>query len=136
MNETNTNVEKAQDFLQYINDNLHKLKKNLRKNITFDEDIFDDVISESIIKIYNTILKNGTDISDYERYFYIVSKFTYIYRHNKQQRKDELEIRGLFANGQFDVIDEDDESEERFNQTIMSLNSIKKNLTDEFGDQK
>ena len=129
-----TNEEKAQKFLEYIGDNLPRLKKNLKKNITYNEDIFDDVLQESILKIYNSIIKNGTEITDYERYFYITSKFTYIYRDNKRKHSDEQEVRDLFNNGEFDVCDDENDDEERFNNTLNALDKIKQNLTDEFGE--
>ena len=72
-----TNEEHGREFLKYVGDNIERLKHNLRKNITYDEDIFDDVIQDSIIKVYNAIM-NGTRIDDFEQYFFIASKFEYI----------------------------------------------------------
>ena len=131
-----TNEQKANIFLNYIANNLPMLKKSLKKNITYDEDIFDDVISESIIKIYNTISKNGTDVTDYEKYFFIVAKFTYIYHDNKKKRNEGIEVRDLFGNKEFDIIDEIEDSEERYNSTLELIESIKSNLIKKFGETK
>lgn len=131
----NTNEKKAQKFLNYIADNLPELKKALKKNITFNEDLFDDVISESIIKIYNSILRNGTEIEDYKQYFFIVSKFTYIYYDNRNKKNDTIEIRNLFDGG-FDVCDDDTDKEEIFDKTLTALKQIRNYLNNEFGEMK
>lgn len=132
----NTNEQKAQAFMEYIASNLPKLKRNLKKNITFDPDLLDDVISESILKIYNSICKNGTNVTDYERYFFIVSKFTYILSDNNKKKLSEKEDRELLYNTRFDVYDETFDEEERLNNTISALDKIKIMLTEKFGEEK
>jgi len=80
-----TNEEHAKEFLEYVAKNEKRLKKNLRKNITYNEDIFDDVFQDSIIKVYDSIM-NGTRIDDFEKYFFIASKFSYFNADNKNKR--------------------------------------------------
>ena len=46
---------KGQQFLNYVGQNIKRLKKNLKKNITYDDGLFDDVFQESIIKIYEIL---------------------------------------------------------------------------------
>lgn len=75
----------AHEFLEYVAKNEKRLKKNLRKNITYNSDIFDDVFQDSIIKVYDSIM-NGTVIEDFEKYFFIASKFGYINADNKNKR--------------------------------------------------
>lgn len=80
-----TNEEHAKEFLEYVAKNEKRLKKNLRKNITYNEDIFDDVFQDSIIKVHDSIM-NGTRIDDFEKYFFIASKFSYFNADNKNKR--------------------------------------------------
>lgn len=85
-----SNEEHGQEFLQYVARNEARLKKNLRKNITYNENIFDDVFQDTIIKVYDRILK-GTRIEDFEQYFFIASKFCYINADNKQRKRNEMD---------------------------------------------
>lgn len=89
--------EHAQDFLEYVAKNEKRLKKNLRKNITYNEELFDDVFQDSIIKVYDSIM-NGTIIEDFEKYFFIASKFTYFNADNKNKRNIKQNDRDLLFN--------------------------------------
>lgn len=80
-----TNEEHAREFLEYVSMNEKRLKKNLRKNITYNEDIFDDAFQDTILKVYDSIM-NGTVIEDFEKYFFIASKFSYFNADNKNKR--------------------------------------------------
>ena len=81
-----TNEEHAREFLEYVANNEARLKKNLKKNITYDDDIFDDVYQSTILKVYDSIM-NGTTIDDFEKYFFIASKFNYINEDNKKKKR-------------------------------------------------
>lgn len=89
-----TNEEHGQEFLQFVADNEARLKKNLRKNITYDPDIFDDVFQNTIIKVYDRIMK-GTIVKDFEQYFFIASKFEYINEDNKVKKRQKVEDREI-----------------------------------------
>lgn len=78
--------EHGMDFLEYVAKNEKRLKKNLRKNITYNEEIFDDVFQTTIVKVYNYIMK-GNVIEDFEKYFFIASKWEYIAEDNKRKKK-------------------------------------------------
>jgi len=77
--------------------NEKRLKRNLRKNITYDPYIFDDVFQDSIIKVYDSIM-NGTVIEDFEKYFFIASKFSYFNADNKNKRNIKQNDRDLLWN--------------------------------------
>ena len=87
-----SNEEHGQEFLQFVADNEARLKKNLRKNITYNPEIFDDVFQDTIIKVYDRIMK-GTVIKDFEQYFFIASKFQYINEDNKVKKRLKVEDR-------------------------------------------
>lgn len=103
-----TNEEHARDFLEYVAKNEKRLKKNLRKNITYDEDIFDDVFQDSILKVYDRIMK-GERIKDFEQYFFIASKFHYINTDNKNKKMKNCSDRNLIS-----YFNESDDKSERF----------------------
>lgn len=84
MNETE-NIN-AREFLDYVARNEKRLKHNLRKNITYDSDIFHEAFQNAVLKCYNSICKNNTQIEDYEDYFFIASKFEYILLDNRKKR--------------------------------------------------
>ena len=89
-----SNEEHGQEFLQYVADNEARLKKNLKKNITYNPDIFDDVFQDTIIKVYDRIMK-GTIVKDFEQYFFIASKFQYINEDNKVKKRLKVEDREI-----------------------------------------
>lgn len=89
-----SNEEHAREFLEYVARNEARLKKNLRKNITYNENIFDDVFQSTIIKVYDRIMK-GTVIKDFEQYFFIASKFEYINEDNKVKKRLKVEDREI-----------------------------------------
>ena len=89
-----SNEEHGQEFLQFVADNEARLKKNLRKNITYNPEIFDDVFQDTIIKVYDRIMK-GTVIKDFEQYFFIASKFQYINEDNKVKKRLKVEDREI-----------------------------------------
>lgn len=86
--------EHGQEFLQFVADNEARLKKNLKKNITYNPDIFDDVFQDTIIKVYDRIMK-GVTIKDFEQYFFIASKFQYINEDNKVKKRQKVEDREI-----------------------------------------
>ena len=92
-----SNEQHAQEFLEYVAKNEKRLKKNLRKNITYDPNIFDDVFQDSILKVYDSIM-NGTVIEDFEKYFFIASKFSYFNADNKNKRNIKQNDRDLLWN--------------------------------------
>ena len=70
----NDNSSQAKRFLQFVNDNYNNLKKKwakylIDKQIDFDEDVY----SETILKVYDYINKNGindTTDSGFANYFF------------------------------------------------------------------
>lgn len=92
-----SNEQHAQEFLEYVAKNEKRLKKNLRKNITYNPYIFDDVFQDTILKVYDSIM-NGTVIDDFEKYFFIASKFSYFNADNKNKRNIKQNDRDLLWN--------------------------------------
>lgn len=89
-----TNEEHGREFLEYVAKNEARLKKNLRKNITYNPDIFDDTFQDTILKVYDRIMK-GEVIKDFEQYFFIASKWTYINEDNKVKKRNTQDDRDI-----------------------------------------
>ena len=130
-----TNEEKAQDFLMYVAGHETELKRNLKKNVTYNADLFDDVYSETIIKIYNSILKNGTEIDDYRTYFFTSSKFNYIIRDNQYRKKRDCHIRDFFDDETNQLTNEDEQArEDRRQECITALDEMRTLLRQKYKD--
>lgn len=126
----NENERKAREFLEYVSKNIDLLKNNLRKNITFNKNIFDDSLNESIIKVYNSIIKNGTEVKDWKQYFFMASKWNYVMNDNRNKKKQEIEVRGIFDNGEtIDMYEESIDENEIYNKTFYSLQAISDLIT-------
>lgn len=90
--------EKHKDeFFQYVIENKRELQKALKKNITYDPDIFDDVTCNTIVRIAEYIVKNGVKINNFKFFFFIAAKREYIAEQNKK--------RGLTNNSNRDFFD-------------------------------
>lgn len=124
---------KGREFLEYVAKNERKLKRNLRKNITYDPDLFDDVFQDTILKVYGAIVDNHTDIKDFEQYFYMASRFHYINTDNSRRRQQAKTERDYFSNERNEIPDDDIDQEGRFNEIIRANNTIYDALAAQFG---
>lgn len=101
----------ADEFLKYVADNSQQLKRNLRKNITFDGELFDDIFGETIIKCYDSIVKQNMFVEDFEKFFFIASKFNFIQAQNKKRRQESRRI-DIEDYRQKEVAEEQEEADE------------------------
>ena len=75
---------RGREFLCFIADNEAELKRAVRKNITYDPELFDDAFHTAIVKVYNAI-ESGRDVADFKQYFFITAKWEYINRDNRSR---------------------------------------------------
>ena len=127
-----TNEEKTIEFMNYVAKNEKELKYILAKNITYDAELFDDVFQDSIIKVYNSILKNGTTVSDYKSYFFTSLKWNYVLYDNRNKKYKSESVRDYFDNN--DIIDDATDKEGQFDEVIKLLDNIKTELSTQFGE--
>lgn len=132
-----TNEEHGQEFLKYVAKNMNRLKHNLRKNITYNESIFDDVFQNSILKVHNAIMK-GLRIDDFEQYFFIASKFEYINADNKNKKRlktDDRDILGDISHGVIqDIFFENDNEWKLKEEKNERINELFKFLTERLNE--
>jgi len=132
MDNKKSNLELAQEFLQYVANNTDELKAAVKKNITNDKELFDDCFSETIIKVYNSIAKNGTKIDDIKQYFFLACKFTFFYRQNKKRKQESKAVRDFFDYNDFE--DDIEDSEAKFEAITTALDAIKEEIKNEYGE--
>ena len=102
------------DFYQYIIRNEKQLKQEVRKNITYEEELFDEAYSDTIVKVANAILVNHKIIEDFRYYFFISFKQNFIQLQNKKRKIDKMKTYGYKdCEG---LIVEDYDNEERYDR--------------------
>lgn len=100
------------DFYQYIIRNEKQLKQEVRKNITYEQELFDEAYSDTIVKVANAILVNHKIIEDFRYYFFISFKQNFIQLQNKKRKIDKMKTYGYKdCEG---LIIEDFDNEERY----------------------
>lgn len=114
-------MNNANQFLQYVAENRKRLRRNLKKNITYDEDIFDDAFNNAIEKTYRSIVKNDLMVEDFEQYFFIASKNEYILLDNRKKRQKERSVDVDNAKYILDDDGYDFEKEERLKELLADL---------------
>lgn len=100
------------DFYQYIIRNEKQVKQEVRKNITYEEELFDEAYSDTIVKVANAILVNHKIIDDFRYYFFISFKQNFIQLQNKKRKIDKLKTYGYKDCEGFFI--EDFDNEERY----------------------
>lgn len=109
-NKINTMTE-GERFLNYVAANTKRLKNNLRKNITYDPNIFEDVFNETILNVYDYLKRTNRVIKDFEQFFFICSKNKYIQEDNKERARKEAFDWDFIDNHKETLVDDSNEKE-------------------------
>lgn len=77
------------EFYAWLSDkeNYQNAVKALKKNVTYDHEIFMDAFDDAVLATANSILEYGTYIDDFQNYFYIACKWKYIGLDNKKKNR-------------------------------------------------
>ncbi len=132
----------GKDFLEYAAENRDKLIKSMRRNQTKTPGVCpDEVFSEVILKIYDSITVGKNRIDDFKKYIFIAGKFKYMEfsRHEKERTlRDEPIDYHLYVTAH-DSIDETDEEiecralrEDRAHDRYQAISSF---LAENFGKE-
>ena len=73
--------------MEFVGTHNRRLRRNLRKNISYDADTFEDVFGYTILRVYDAIVKRGIEIDDYEQYFYMSSRLNYIKTEERTRKR-------------------------------------------------
>lgn len=105
------------DFMMYVHNNLDALNYALRKNITYDAEIYHDVTADTLVRIAEYIMRNHVYIKDFKGMFFLSAKRQYIAEQNKKRDRDSKSDREYFSKldealgRYYDYIEDGDSSE-------------------------
>lgn len=85
------------DFMLYVWNNLDSLNYALRKNITYDPEIYDDVTADTLCRIGEYIVNKKVFIKDFKGMFFLSAKRQYVAEQNKKRDRDSKSDREYFS---------------------------------------
>ena len=115
------------DFMLYVWNNLDSLNYALRKNITYDPEIYDDVTADTVCRISEYIVNKNVFIKDFKGMFFLPAKRQYVAEQNKKREREKKSDREYFtkldeALGRYyDYIEDGDTSEYTVNQPNLDI---------------
>ncbi len=86
------------DFMMYVWENLEELNRCIRKNITYDPDLYDDVTSSTLVRIAEYIVRKQQYIRDFKNMFFLSAKREYIAEQTKKRERIKNSNRDFFDN--------------------------------------
>ena len=86
------------DFFRFIIENEKELQKALKKNITMDDELFDDVTADTICRIGEYIMNKGIKVNSFKNLFFLAAKRQYIAEQNKKRKLQAIHNRDFFDN--------------------------------------
>lgn len=105
------------DFMLYVWNNLDSLNYALRKNITYDPEIYDDVTADTLCRIGEYIVNKRVFIKDFKGMFFLSAKRQYVAEQNKKRERDKKSDREYFSKldealgKYYDYVEDGDSSE-------------------------
>ena len=115
------------DFMLYVWNNLDSLNYALRKNITYDPEIYDDEKKKKECRISEYIVNKKVFIKDFKGMFFLSAKRQYVAEQNKKREREKKSDREYFtkldeALGRYyDYIEDGDTAEYTVNQPNMDM---------------
>ena len=115
------------DFMLYVYNNLDQLNYALRKNITYDADIYDDVTADTLCRIGEYIVRNHVYIKDFKGMFFLSAKRQYVAEQNKKRDRDSKNDREYFSKlddalgRYYDYIEDGDSTEYHVKQPNLDM---------------
>ena len=79
------------DFMLYVWNNLDALNYAIRKNITYDPEIYDDVTADTLVRIAEYILRKHVYIKDFKGMFFLSAKRQYIAEQNRKRQMESID---------------------------------------------
>lgn len=122
-------------FYNYIINNENQIKYEVKKNITYEPELFEEAYSDTIVKVANAILVNHKVIDDFRFYFFISFKQNYIQMQNKKRKYDKINVYDCDLSDMTDDNDYD-EREERCNRINILFNFICERLEEVFNSNE
>lgn len=127
MQETIDYEKHKDDFMLFVWNNLDSLNYALRKNITYDEDLFDDVTADTLCRIGEYIVNKKVFIKDFKGMFFLSAKRQYVAEQNKKRERDKKSDREYFSKldealgRYYDYVENGDSVEYTINQPNLDM---------------
>jgi len=86
------------DFMMYVWNNHAELCKAIKKNITMDDELFDDVTADTLCRIGEYIMNKHVFVKDFKGLFFLSAKRQFIAEQNKKRDKLKRDNRDFFDN--------------------------------------
>lgn len=94
--------DRARDFMRFVAENDADLRRAVRKNVTYDEEVLEDAFAAAVIKVHDSILA-GRLVRDYRKYLFIAAKWEYVKLHNRKRRLSAVTVPVDAASGEVDA---------------------------------
>lgn len=120
-----TAEERGREFLEFIAENVSRLRWNLSKNVIYDPNYFDDVFGYTVLRVYDAITERGLEVQDYEQYFFNASRLNYI---KIKERADQKRNRNVDISDAPEIKDEPEDIQQP------NLSLLKDELRELFGE--
>lgn len=115
------------EFFKYVIENEKMLQKALKKNVTYDPDIFDDVTADTICRIGEYIMNKEKKINSFKDLFFMAAKRQYIAEQNKKRKRQANDIPNFT-----DIMEDGKKNLSYEQKDIDFLNSLKADEDDEW----
>lgn len=86
------------DFMLYVWNNRDELNKAIKKNITMDDELFEDVTADTLARIGEYIINKKQFIRDFKSMYFMAAKRQFIAEQNKKRDKLKCSNRDFFDN--------------------------------------
>lgn len=115
------------DFMLYVWNNLDSLNYALRKNVTYDPEIYDDVTADTLCRIGEYIVNKKVFIKDFKGMFFLSAKRQYVAVQNKKREMEGKSDREYFSKldealgRYYDYIEDGDSTEYSIKQPNLDM---------------
>lgn len=130
---TTTPQEKGAAFLQWVAENSKEMRRALRKNCTYDPDLFEDVYNEAILCVHSTIVLNDRYPASIKNYFFSALKFQYRMRQNQGRKREAKYVRDYFDRNQ--MVYSATNHQQKEDDHASAIQTIKEVLAEEYGER-
>ena len=86
------------DFMLYVWENRDELNKAIKKNITMDDELFEDVTADTLARIGEYIINKKQFIRDFKSMYFMAAKRQFIAEQNKKRDRLKFSNRDFFDN--------------------------------------
>lgn len=119
------------DFFDYLVKNEKEMKKALKKNVTYDEEVYEDAWGNAIIKVAEYIDKGNT-VNDFKNFFFITAKWEYIRLQKLKRAKDKRDVTLSEAWHKYD----DDNNEQYYQNINKIFDFVVEKVNEEFSSRQ